>query len=106
MGFSFVTQDDWDREIERLDGPKDDKDPRERSPSERRVSRLVGRAHIKDNAVAYLMQMPILRYRALRVLIDEERQAPIKQMQTDTKELRNTKGFYGKGLRVGFSSKG
>ena len=98
-GYTFMTQDEWDRECERVDGPRDDKDPRERGPSERRVSRRVGRAHVQDNAVAYLMQVPVLRYRALQVLRDQERSAPIKQIHGDAKALKGAPGFFGQGLQ-------
>lgn len=96
-GFQFVTRKELDQEAR---GARvGDVDPRERQAEESRVCLFVGRAHVQENAKAYLMQTPIERWRAIQALKAEENTRPIRELRRDTKGLQQGSGMYGEGLK-------
>ena len=64
-----------------------------------RVSVQVGRAGAKENALAYLMQMPMEEWKMLKQAIADERSRPIKEIQESASAMKD-QGYYGKGIQL------
>lgn len=103
-GFEFVTQDMIQKEGWRSIG---ERDPRDGSPIDTRVRWYVGRAHVKDNAEAFLMQIPMAEWKEIKKIIHEDRQGPIRELFRNIEGMKNEQaGFYGMGLSATFKEKG
>ena len=90
-GFSFVDKKDigWVGELHISDGESLDT----------RVSLNVGRAGTSDNAIAYLMQMPMDEWVILKKAIADERSKPIREIQESAGRMKDS-GFYGQGIEL------
>ena len=89
-GFTFVDQ----RTIAEEEGRIGEGDPRQEGSVDTRVQINVGRAHVKDNAVAYLMQMPMDMYREAKAEMDKERQRPMQEIRGQIEGMKK-QGYYG-----------
>lgn len=89
-GFTFVEQS----AIAEEEGRIGEGDPRQTGSVDTRVQINVGRAHVKDNAVAYLMQLPMDVWLEAKKYIAEERQRPIREIKGQIEGMKR-QGYYG-----------
>lgn len=89
-GFSYVTR----RMVLEEEGRIGEGDSRQDTDMDTRISRNVGRAHVHDNAIAYLLQIPMDEWQEIRKMISEERQRPMKEIKGQIESMKR-QGYYG-----------